>query len=105
MTKTEIKNQYQGVILEALGKYPCIDDKKGEAQRLADCLLMLEKPSTKRKKRTGKSLFVLMQEALISKFGSDEAEEFFIALADNEQLAKRSIYIPSPKKIRALVNQ
>ena len=101
--KPNIKVQYHALILQTLNEHTSISNVDSIASRLTSKLLDLQKsPQRKRKKTSDKSPFLILHQALIEKLGKQKATRFLLSLVENEQLYTRSIYIPSPKRIKQL---
>ena len=101
--KPNIKGQYHALIHQTLSEHTSIPNMDSVATHLTRKLLALQKsPQCKRKKTSDKSPFSILHQALIEKFGTQKAKSFLLSLVENEQLHTRSIYIPSPKRIKQL---
>lgn len=101
-----IKEQYHGLIHQTLSEHASIPDVDNLVTHLTSKLLALQKsPQRKRKKTSDKNPFLVLHQALVEKFGTEKAKSFLLSLVENEQLHTRSLYIPSPKRIKQLFNQ
>ena len=100
----QIKEQYQTAIKQELKQFACIENPEDVSHQITEKLINIKLPPSKRKPPNEKPSLSILKEIFIDEIGLEQADRLLLSLASNDQINKKSIYIPSSKRMQKIVN-